>query len=90
MMFVHTFVGIGGILRIVKPPNTLYIVFATPHKNEITSPKTDSVSCPFYFKQKTKNRKDVVYDIFEPYGYDQQEAYVYSEHESIVEKRIIF
>ncbi len=45
-MFVQTFINGDVILHNVKPP-IHYIVFATPHKNEIPSPKTGSFGCLF-------------------------------------------
>ena len=35
--FVHTYSGEGGIIIPVKPPNTLYIVFAIPHSKNTFS-----------------------------------------------------
>ena len=35
--FVHTYPGEGDIIIPVKPPNTLYIVFAIPHSKNTFS-----------------------------------------------------
>ena len=41
LMFVQTYFGTCAIIILVTPP-LQYIVFATPHKNEIPSPKKAS------------------------------------------------
>lgn len=45
--FVHTYGGEGDILLFVKPPNILYIVFTTPHRDTF-SEKTVAPSTVFF------------------------------------------
>ena len=48
--FVHTFRGTHAIILYCKNPPIHYIVFATPHKKqEIPSPKKDSITPAVFF-----------------------------------------
>ena len=51
--FVHTYGGEGGILLFVKPPNILYIVFTTPHRDTF-SEKTVAPSTVFFRLMRNK------------------------------------
>ena len=61
-MFVHTFFSACAIIIDVTPP-IHYIVFATPHKNEIPSPKKASLPrWPFYFSVcRAEKEEDVLF-----------------------------
>lgn len=50
--FVHTYGGAGAILLIVKPPNILYIVFTTPHRDTFSEETVAPSTVFFRFRER--------------------------------------